>query len=44
VVKGMHNMFVVVVDFISNKWEAKHVITGLFKVMDISGATMAPKL
>ncbi len=39
-VKGMHNVFVVVVDFISSEWEAKHVIIGFFEVMDISGATM----
>jgi len=43
-VKGMHNVFVVVVNFISSEWEAKHVIIGLFEVMDISGATMVPKL
>lgn len=43
-IKGMHDVFVVVVNFISNEWEAKHVIIGLFEVMDASGATMAPKL
>jgi len=43
-VKGMHDALVIVVNFISNEWKAKHVIIRLFEVMDISDATMAPKL
>ncbi len=43
-VKGMHDVFVVVVNFLSSEWEAKPIIIGLFEVMDISGATMAPIL
>jgi hypothetical protein len=43
-VKGMHDVFVVVVNFISSEWGAKLVIIVLFEVMDISGATMIPKL
>jgi hypothetical protein len=37
-------VFVVVVNFISNDWEAKHVTIKLFQANDISGATMVPKL
>jgi hypothetical protein len=42
--KGLHDIFVVVVNFISNDWEAKHVTIGLYKISDIGGITMAPKL
>jgi len=42
--KGMHDIFAVVVSFISNNWEAKHVIIGLFEMIDTCGITMAPKL
>ncbi len=41
--KGTHNIFVVVVNFIHNDQEAKHV-TILFEVIDTSGIGMAPKL
>jgi hypothetical protein len=42
--KGVHDVFVVVVNFLSNKWEANHTTIGLFEVFDTSGATMAPRL
>jgi hypothetical protein len=42
--KGMHDIFAVVVSFISSNWEAKHVIIGLFEMIDTCGITMAPKL
>jgi hypothetical protein len=42
--KGANDMFIVVVNFLSNKWEAKHVTIGLFEVSDISGVAMAPRL
>ncbi len=42
--KGAHDVFVVVVNFISSDWELNHVTIGLFEVMDTSGASMAPKL
>lgn len=42
--KGMHDIFVVVVSFISNNWEAKHVTIGLFEMTDTCGITMVPKL
>jgi hypothetical protein len=42
--KGVHDIFVVVVNFIFNDWEAKHVIIGLFEVIDTSGIALAPKL
>jgi hypothetical protein len=38
-----HDVFDVV-NFISNDWEAKHVTIKLFKVLNTSGVTMAPKL
>jgi len=41
--KGAHDIFVVVVDFIHNDWEAKHVTT-LFEVTNASGIVMATKL
>jgi hypothetical protein len=28
--KGVHDVFTIVVNFLSNKWEAKHVIIKLF--------------
>ncbi len=42
--KGAHDVFAIVVNFLSNKWEAKHVIIELFEVFDISGVIMAPRL
>ncbi len=42
--RGTHDVFVIVVNFISNDWEAKHVTIGLFKMIDTIGATLAPKL
>ncbi len=42
--KGAHDIFVVVTNFLSSKWEAKCVTIGLFEVSDINGATMVPKL
>jgi hypothetical protein len=41
--KGAHDIFVVVVNFIHNDWEAKH-LTILFEVTDTSGIAMATKL
>jgi hypothetical protein len=40
----MHDIFVVVVNFISNDWEPKHVIVGLFKMINTSGMAMVSKL
>ncbi len=42
--KGVHAVFFVIINFLSNKWEAKHVIIELFEMFDINGAIMAPKL
>jgi hypothetical protein len=42
--KGVHDIFVVVVNFLFNKYEAKHVIIRLFEVNDISGEAMVPRL
>ncbi len=41
--KGAHDIFVVVINFIHNDWEAKHV-TILFEMIDKSGIGMALKL
>jgi len=42
--KGTHDVFVVVVNFLPNKSEAKHITIKLFKVSNTCGATMAPRL
>jgi hypothetical protein len=42
--KGVHDVFAVVVNFLSNKWEAKHFIIRLFKMFDTNGVTMARSL
>jgi hypothetical protein len=35
----VHDMFVIV-NFLSNNWELKHVTVNLLKVIEVSGATM----
>jgi hypothetical protein len=40
----MHDIFVVVVNFISNDWEPKHVIVVLFGVTNTSDMAMVLKL
>jgi hypothetical protein len=42
--KGVHDVIIVVVNFLSNKWEAKNVTIKLFEVFDTNGATMALRL
>ncbi len=42
--KGAHDVFIVVVNFLSNKWEATHIPIRLFEVSNTSGATMVPRL
>jgi hypothetical protein len=42
--KGAHDVFIVVVNFLLNKWEAKHITIGLFEMFNITSATMAPRL
>jgi hypothetical protein len=34
--KGVHDVFVVVVIFLSNKWEAKHITIKLFEVSKVT--------
>jgi hypothetical protein len=41
--KGAHDVFVVV-NFLSSKWEPKHITIELSEVFNTSGATMAPTL
>jgi hypothetical protein len=42
--KGAQDVFVIVVNFISNDWEAKHVTIYLFEVSNTSDANMVLKL
>jgi hypothetical protein len=42
--KGAHDVFAIVVNFLSNKWEAKHITIGQFEASNTSGVTMAPRL
>jgi hypothetical protein len=41
--KGAHDVFVVD-NFLSYKWEAKHITIRFFEMSNSSGATMAPRL
>jgi hypothetical protein len=40
----MHDMFIVVTNFIFNNLEVKHVTIGLFEVNETNGMAMVPKL
>jgi hypothetical protein len=42
--RAMHDMFIVVINFISNNREVKHVTIGLFEVNETNGMAMASKL
>ncbi len=42
--KGAHDVFVMVVNFLSISSKPKHVMIGLFEANDTNGATMAMKL
>jgi hypothetical protein len=42
--KCVHDVFTIVVNFLSNKWEAKYITIRLFEVSDTNGVTMAPRL
>jgi hypothetical protein len=42
--KGVHDVFIITINFLFNKWEVKHVIIELFEVNDINGATMIMRL
>jgi hypothetical protein len=42
--KCVHDVLIVVVNFLSSKWEAKHVTIKLFEVFDACGATMVLRL
>jgi len=42
--KGAHDVFVVVVNFMSNKWEAKHITIKLFEVSNFSDIAIVPRL
>jgi hypothetical protein len=41
--KGAHDIFAVVINFLSTNWEPNHIIIGLFEVDDMSGTTMVVK-
>ncbi len=42
--KGVHDVFVVVVNFLFTAWKPKHIMIGLFEVSDTSGVAMAMTL
>jgi len=42
--KRVHDIFAIVINFLLNDWEAKHVTIGLFELTYTSGASMALKL
>jgi hypothetical protein len=42
--KGVHDIFPIVINFLLNDWEAKHVTIDLFELTYTSGPTMALKL
>jgi len=42
--KSVHDVFIVVVNFFSSKWEAKHVTIELFELFNSNGVAMAPRL
>jgi hypothetical protein len=42
--KCVHDVFTIVVNFLSNKWKAKHVTIGLFEMFDTNGVAMTPRL
>ncbi len=42
--KRVHDVFIITVNFLFNKWEVKHVTIELFEVNDINGATMIMRL
>jgi len=42
--KSVHDVFIVVVNFFSSKWEAQHVTIELFELFNNNGVAMAPRL
>jgi hypothetical protein len=42
--KCVHDVFTIVVNFLSNKWKAKHVTIGLFEMFNTNGVAMIPRL
>ncbi len=42
--KGAHDVFVLVINFMSSKWEVKYVTIKLIEVSNTSGVAMAPRL
>jgi hypothetical protein len=42
--KRVHNIFAIVINFLSNDWKGKHVTIGLFELTYTSEATMTLKL
>lgn len=42
--KCVHDVSIVIVNFLCSKWEAKHVTIKLFEMFDTCGATMVLKL
>jgi len=42
--KCVHDVFTIVVNFLSNKWKAKHVVIRLFEMFNTTGVAMTPRL
>jgi len=42
--KGAHDVFVIVINFMSSKWELKYVTIKLIEMSNTNGAAMAPRL
>jgi hypothetical protein len=42
--KGAYDVFVLVIKFLSNDWELKHVTIGLFETTEIIGQTLVRSL
>jgi hypothetical protein len=42
--KCVHDVFTIVVNFLFNKWKAKHVVIGLFEMFNTNGVAMTLRL
>jgi hypothetical protein len=42
--KGGHDIFALVINFLGANWQPKHIIIGLFEVINIKGQTLGKNL
>jgi hypothetical protein len=42
--KAGHDIFALVINFLKDDWQPKHITFGLFEPIDITGHTLAKKL